>query len=209
MGNFLRRSWRGLLAAMILAAVAAPIAGYALAADREGGDRDRPEEVAREQGPRDPERPREGVGERGAPRDDARADRPGRETRRDDETRRGPEANDRRPDRPGDSPHPKMPELERRQHHLRVAAENLRAAGFPEQAEHIMHEARRLGEPRDPEHDSRETDGPRRAGPPPREHVEHLERAIHELREQVEMLRNQMDQMRRHVERLTAEAARK
>ncbi len=61
----------------------------------------------------------------------------------------------------GDDPHRHPPEeAERRMHHLRVAAENLHAAGFHEQAEKLVEQAQRLAaarkvRPMDPGHDGR------------------------------------------------------
>jgi hypothetical protein len=132
------------------------------------------------------------------------------------------EAIHRRFERPGDQPPPERKELERRLHHLEVAADNLRAAGFPEYAERIMQEAQRLreggGGPRGPLPPfgrglpglpaPEEILGPRPDGPPPglptpREQAEHIERTMREFRRGMEALGEQLGEMRRHLERLT------
>lgn len=101
-----------------------------------------------------------------------------------------PRRGDRPPDRPeGD-------EVQRRLQHLRVAIENLSAAGLNDQANALARDAERLarGErPAVPE-GSRRPDVP--AGAP------QLERVVHELSGQVQELRKQMEEMRQHLKAL-------
>ena len=104
--------------------------------------------------------------------------------------------------RRGDHPaaRPEGDDMQRRLQHLRVAIENLRAAGLNDQANALAHDAERLarGErPATPEA-GRRPDGPRdvpAAAP-------QLERAVHELRGQVQELRQQMEEMRHHLKTL-------
>jgi beta-lactamase regulating signal transducer with metallopeptidase domain len=108
---------------------------------------------------------------------------------------------ERRPDRP----RPGSPEdLERRTHHLRIAVENLHAAGLHEQAEHLAQQMLLLLE----EH--HRGDQP----PPPPEYrdrpphpelghrLEQQDRAIDELGGAVRQLHRQMSEMREALERL-------
>jgi len=94
-------------------------------------------------------------------------------------------------DRPGPGP-----DMERRIHHLRVAVENLHAAGLHDQAEMLARQLERMM------HGGPGPDRPhpemRPMGPPP----EGPERMIHELRGQVEELRHQMEEMRRVLQEL-------
>jgi beta-lactamase regulating signal transducer with metallopeptidase domain len=91
---------------------------------------------------------------------------------------------------PGERPpvHPEGDDLQRRMHHLRVAIENLRAAGLHDQANALARDAERLahGERPEPPHDM----------PPP---GPQLERAVHELRDQVQDLRHQLEEIRQHL----------
>ena len=98
-------------------------------------------------------------------------------------------------------------EMERRLHHLRVAIDNLKAAGMHDAAEHLMKEgerlARELGEgehhpPRDhhPEHPRPEE---RPEGPP---HPEQFERAIHEMHQQMDQMRREMAEMKQAIKML-------
>jgi len=86
--------------------------------------------------------------------------------------------------------------MERRIHHLRVAVENLHAAGLHDQAEMLARQLERMM------HGGPGPDRPhpemRPMGPPP----EGPERMIHELRGQVEELRHQMEEMRRVLQEL-------
>ena len=95
--------------------------------------------------------------------------------------------------REGPGPHrpPGPPEeVERRMHHLRVAADNLRAAGLHEQAERLMREAEGI---------VRDSGRPDRPELPP---VEHLERALHDMHRQMDEMRGQMEEMQRALRML-------
>jgi beta-lactamase regulating signal transducer with metallopeptidase domain len=93
-------------------------------------------------------------------------------------------------------PGPPPEEVERRMHHLRMAAENLHAAGLHDQAEQLMREADRIAH------------GPEGPGPKPepeRREMPHggdLERAVHELNRQVDEMRGQMEEMRNALKTL-------
>lgn len=91
-----------------------------------------------------------------------------------------------------DQPRPAGPpreEIERRVEHLRVAAENLHAAGLHDQAEMVMQQAERLAdEGRMP---PREQPGPR----PP-------EAPIQDLQRQLQQMRGQMEEMQRALRML-------
>jgi len=121
-----------------------------------------------------------------------------------------------RPDQP--RPHG---DLERRLHHVRVAVDNLRAAGMNDaaealarQAERIEHELRERGDrpdrDRDPEH---RPDRDREHRPdrdpehrPDRPRGEELERTMHhmrELHERMERMQREMQELREHLQRLT------
>lgn len=81
-------------------------------------------------------------------------------------------------------------ERERRMRHLRVAVENLRAAGMHELAERVLHEAEgRPGLPGMP---------PGPPGPQPPK----LVRAVHELAGQVQQLRREVEELRGQLRRL-------
>jgi beta-lactamase regulating signal transducer with metallopeptidase domain len=104
--------------------------------------------------------------------------------------------------RSGDRPaaRPEGEEAQRRLQHLRVAIENLRAAGLNDQANALARDAERLarGERPASAESGRRPDGPRdvpAAAP-------HLERAVQELRGQVQEMRQQMEEMRQHLKAL-------
>lgn len=98
----------------------------------------------------------------------------------------------RRPDRAEPPPIP-LEERERRMHHLRIAAENLRAAGMHELAERLLRGAEgRPGMPGLP---------PGPPGPQPPE----LARALHDLAAQVQQLRREVEELRGQVRRLHQE----
>ena len=83
--------------------------------------------------------------------------------------------------------------MQRRLQHLRVAIENLRAAGLNDQANALAQDAERLRARR-----AAGGDGPRdvpAAAP-------QLERAVQELRGQVQEMRQQMEEMRQHLKAL-------
>lgn len=85
---------------------------------------------------------------------------------------------------------PRMPDddIARRMRHVHMAADNLRAAGFPEQAERLIHDAEcALREQHERER--------RPQGPPPGPGVE-------ELREEVQQMRREMHEMREQLEEL-------
>lgn len=86
---------------------------------------------------------------------------------------------------------PEGDDLPRRMHHLRVAIENLRAAGLHDQANALARDAERLAHGERPE--------PPRDMPAP---GPQLERAVHELRDQVQDLRHQLEEIRQHLRNL-------
>jgi len=100
----------------------------------------------------------------------------------------------RQMDRPPEPARPAVrdPELERRIHHLRVAMENLHAAGMPDQAEMLARQIERMMQampgPR--------ADVPRPDVPPEGPRPEGPDRAIQELRGQVDQLRREMAEIR-------------
>jgi hypothetical protein len=102
--------------------------------------------------------------------------------------------------RPGDRPPgaPEGAERERRLQHLRVAIDNLHAAGLHEPAEALARQAEALvrgGEmPREP----RPEGGPRPEGPAP-----HLERAVQDLNRQMDEMRRQMEEIRQVLKTLS------
>ena len=107
------------------------------------------------------------------------------------ESQPGPE----QPRQPGE-------EMERRLNHLRVAIENLRAAGLHDAAEHLQREAENLmrafregrpGEPDRPEH-------PEHREQPP--HPEQLEGVIREMHGQMQQMRREMEEMRNQIRHL-------
>jgi beta-lactamase regulating signal transducer with metallopeptidase domain len=87
-------------------------------------------------------------------------------------------------------------EMERRMHHIRVAVENLRAAGLHEQAERLAQQMEHMRHPDRPHPDAREHPS-HGEGPPP---AEHLEGVLRELHEAVRHLHERVDEMTRHVE---------
>jgi len=99
-----------------------------------------------------------------------------------------------RPREPGE-------EMERRIRHLRVAIENLHAAGLHDAAEHLQREAENMmrafreGRPRDPDR----PEHPEHREPP---HPEQLEHVIREMHGQMERMQRQMDQMRDQIHHL-------
>jgi hypothetical protein len=110
-------------------------------------------------------------------------------------------------------PHPEeREELERRMSHVRVAVENLHAAGLHEHAERLAHEAERLlaGRPEAPRPQPRDPFAPPRAQAavdpfaPPRpeapRHAEQREGVLHELHEAVRQLDRRMDELAGKVE---------
>ena len=91
-------------------------------------------------------------------------------------------------------------ELERRLHHLRMAIDNLRAAGLHDQAHALEREGERLvrGERLVAPERGRRPEIVREApGPAPQ-----LEHAVHELRGQVQELRQQLEEIRQHLKEL-------
>jgi len=95
----------------------------------------------------------------------------------------------RRPDRPGPDA-----DFQRRMDHIRVAAENLHAAGMPDAAEQLMRDAERMmaemhGQPQPPRHPD---------GPPPEE----IHRIIGELHGQMEQMHREMQEMREQLQHL-------
>jgi hypothetical protein len=116
-------------------------------------------------------------------------------------------------ERPGDRPRPEgeAAEMQRRLQHVRMAIENLRAAGLNAQADALAGEAERWMRER----------GMPPGGPPEgrpggdgRERPDMLppgaqfERAMQEMREQMQDLRRQMEEMRRHLQELGAKQPR-
>jgi hypothetical protein len=81
--------------------------------------------------------------------------------------------------------------MERRIQLLRVAVENLRAAGMPDQAEMLARQIERMTQG-GPVPDGPRPEGPRPEGPRP----EGPDRAIQELRGQVEQLGREMAEIR-------------
>jgi len=119
----------------------------------------------------------------GEPRpDQPRPDQPRPDQPRPDQPRPDqPRLDQPRPDQPRpDRPAP-GPDMERRIQHLRVAVENLRAAGMPDQAEMLAQQVERMMR------GGQVPDGPRPEGP---------ERMINELRGQVDQLRRDMAEIR-------------
>ncbi|MCH8922441.1 MAG: hypothetical protein IIA67_04760 [Planctomycetes bacterium] len=78
-------------------------------------------------------------------------------------------------------------EIERKIHHLRVAADNLEAAGQHDLARDVRQEAERT------EREARQHEG--------RRHAEELERRVHELEREVERLRAELEKARAKRER--------
>ncbi len=88
-------------------------------------------------------------------------------------------------------------EVQRRLRHVRVAIDNLRAAGLHDQADALERDAERLlrrERPAAPVR-ARQPDAVREAPPA----TPHLERVVRELHGQVQELRQQMDEIRRHL----------
>jgi beta-lactamase regulating signal transducer with metallopeptidase domain len=211
------------------------------AADREGAPRERRDAPPRPEahpgaGPQPG--PREGHPPQGAAREEA--PRPGRAEHGEGHPaprREGPPHREGPPPREG-APHgeasaPRGPaaEVMRRVHHLMVAADNLRAAGFADQAEALRRQAEELRRsanlPMPPHHEEPRGEGPRREGPPhagaprgeppPREGaprpgpradgpppgppVGELLQAVRQLREEIERLRREVDELRSRVGR--------
>ncbi|MHC4549405.1 MAG: hypothetical protein ACYTEZ_11575 [Planctomycetota bacterium] len=120
--------------------------------------------------------------------------KPGTDRRRHDYWPR----DDRRLDRPRDDrPRPYGPrdreggEIERRIHHLRVAAENLGAAGYPERARELLQSAEELERKLRAEGER----GPRGV----EQRVRELEETVHQLREEVHELRRMVEEIRQHL----------
>jgi len=131
------------------------------------------------------------------------------------------ELSQRREGRPAPPPHGPPPaardEFARRLQHLRVAVENLRAAGLHEQAERLMregerfmHEARGREGDRDvpPPQPLQVRRGPRpgdrEVPPPPSAVEEELHGVIRQLHGQLDQMRRQMEEMRQKMERMAA-----
>jgi hypothetical protein len=103
-------------------------------------------------------------------------------------------------------------ELERRLHHLRVAADNLRAAGMHDQAEQLMRQAEGLarelghreeGPPREHHPDRPRPEGEReQPHRPDQPRGENLERAVVELHQQMREMHGQMEEMRNVLKQL-------
>jgi len=112
------------------------------------------------------------------------------------------EARQRGEDMPG-RPGPPHPELEQRIHHLRVAIDNLRAAGMHEAAQRLVEQSERFMREHAPgvPHPPHRPDPHRPDRPPHPEHPDRPpmpERAMH----QVEQLRNEVQQMREEMQEL-------
>jgi uncharacterized coiled-coil DUF342 family protein len=115
-----------------------------------------------------------------------------------------------RPDQPPGDDMPRAESL-RRMRHIRIAAENLHAAGLHEQAERLMQQAERMARAGDSE-----PDGPpperRPAGPPPvRERflrAEQIEQAMQRLARQIDQMRAEMNEMREILSELMERAQR-
>ncbi len=92
------------------------------------------------------------------------------------------------PARPGGQPEREAAEIERRQRHLRMAAENLAAAGMEDMARRIMQEAETMDRRLRDSGAGREA--PRPILPPEamQRHLEELSGAVQELRRQVDQL---------------------
>jgi len=115
------------------------------------------------------------------------------------------------PDRPPAGPPEAREDMERRAHHVRMAIENLRAAGLHDMAERLAREMGRLARERPdrpgregPPRPERRPDAPPsepREGPPP----ERLQHAIEELHGQVNELRRQMEEIREALKRFARE----
>lgn len=93
-------------------------------------------------------------------------------------------------------PHPELggpppEERQRRMHHVRAAAENLRAAGMHELADRLLREA-----------EGRRGPG---SGPMPPPEAPDLARVVHELTGQVQQLRREVEELRGQVRRLQHE----
>jgi hypothetical protein len=105
-----------------------------------------------------------------------------------------------------DQPRPEgqAEEIQRRMQHLRVAIENLRAAGLNAQADALAGEAERWMRERElpPRHPP---EGRERPDMPP---MVHFERAIHEIHQQLDELRRQLDELRRHMHELSEQVRR-
>lgn len=113
-----------------------------------------------------------------------------------------------RPERriPGD-------ELSRRVEHIRIAAENLHAAGLHDQAEAIMHQAEEImRERRDRPREMRDMRPlPRDSEPAPPEHaerVEHLQQQLHELNKQMDQLREELGHIHKFMEEIAGRVER-
>jgi len=94
-----------------------------------------------------------------------------------------------RPDQPRHQPEGRRPEdMERRIGHVKVAIENLRAAGMHDAAERLAQEVER----------AIHGDRGHREGPPP----DQRDRAFQELRGEVQQMRREMNEIREHLKRL-------
>jgi hypothetical protein len=94
--------------------------------------------------------------------------------------------------------HPAMAEdIQRRIEHLRVAVENLHAAGMHEPAEDLTREMERI------EREAREPGRP--PGPPEHQWPHPLEHVVHELSAQMEEMRHDLRQLHEQIERLTGQ----
>jgi len=116
---------------------------------------------------------------------------------------------------PGGPPNPEaMQDVQRRIQHLQAAAENLRAAGFPDQAEQMIRLIQRLkagaaeGERRRGE-TARPPEGAGRPGAERRPGVEiesqrpgPADRGVQELRNEVQQMRREMQELREQLKRL-------
>jgi beta-lactamase regulating signal transducer with metallopeptidase domain len=90
---------------------------------------------------------------------------------------------------------PERDDVERRLEHLRIAVDNLHAAGLHDQAEELAQAAERLVHP---DH------GPRdRRGGPERQHGPALEQAVDQLRDQMAEMRDQIRGLQQQLERLS------
>ncbi|HUT88915.1 MAG TPA: M56 family metallopeptidase [Thermoguttaceae bacterium] len=109
---------------------------------------------------------------------------------------------ERRPDRdrPDGPPPEEREEMERRVHHVRVAVENLHAAGLHEQAEQLAGQMERLlhGRPEPPRDRPREVDAPPRGEGRP--HPEQLEGVLRELNGAIGQLNERMEALTVGVE---------
>jgi hypothetical protein len=106
---------------------------------------------------------------------------------------RGPEGGPRE-GRPHEGQHHEGPgDVAARVHRLQAAAENLRAAGFGREADHVMQLVEQLTSGRAPREGEPRGEGPRREGMGP---------GVQELRGEVQQMRREMQELREHLKQL-------